>query len=392
MKKLIMLMTAAILVIAMLMPASVLGAGPVPKYVENGDTICQDNVDAPYIEGKNEWHWVINKLDPTTAAPSKIVAHFETAGDVDVLLEKVTGGVAHYTLADYLDDELVYPYACAEANNGSFSYNRFNLSHRPDGNGGNGGGPKATLTVGKYYDSNANGKHDPGERLLEGWKINVAGVDNVTTYSASVNVGTYGIFEYMPCEPNWVFSGANVTGTSTYTIDDGFVSVTLAKDNVVTVMFGNYCQKPSGGKTIGFWSNRNGQALITSGNLTALRDLNLVSKNGNPFNPTTAAQVRDWLLKADAVNMAYMLSAQLAAMKLNVLSGFVDGNAFYVPYGGTIDALMTEANNALGLDGNTPSGDSNRSSQEKLKCWLDELNNGASVIPSNPCDFTFDCD
>jgi hypothetical protein len=40
--------------------------------------------------------------------------------------------------------------------------------------------------------------------------------------------------------------------------------------------FGNVCLMPgTGGKTLGFWSNKNGQALITSSDVTALNALNL---------------------------------------------------------------------------------------------------------------------
>ena len=60
--------------------------------------------------------------------------------------------------------------------------------------------------------------------------------------------------------------------------------------------------------------------------------LNLRNANGSHFNPTTYAQFKTWILNATATNMAYMLSAQLAAMKLNVLNGFVDGAAvIYAP-------------------------------------------------------------
>ena len=54
-----------------------------------------------------------------------------------------------------------------------------------------------------------------------------------------------------------------------------------------------------------------------------LRNLNLRNADGSNFDPTTPAQVKTWLSKATATNMAYMLSAQLAAMALNVNNGKV---------------------------------------------------------------------
>src|SRR5207248_7524335 len=87
--------------------------------------------------------------------------------------------------------------------------------------------------------------------------------------------------------------------------------------------FGNVCLGPGGGHTRGCWSNRNGQAIMNDGGtlapeLALLSGLCLADANGNNFDPTTYDQFRTWLLNANAVNMAYMLSAQLAAMELNV--------------------------------------------------------------------------
>ena len=51
--------------------------------------------------------------------------------------------------------------------------------------------------------------------------------------------------------------------------------------------------------------------------------------NGTVHNFTNSySAFRTWLLGANATNMAYMLSAQWAALKLDVNFNFVDGNAF----------------------------------------------------------------
>jgi hypothetical protein len=120
-----------------------------------------------------------------------------------------------------------------------------------------------------------------------------------------------------------------------------------------------------------------------------LSALNLRNADGSHFNPTTYPQFRTWLLAATAENMAYMLSAQLAAMALNEEAGFVNAGDFYIPFGGTIGDLMADADAALDADGFTPAGDSNRALQEELKDHLDELNNGAQVVPAIPCAATF---
>jgi hypothetical protein len=164
--------------------------------------------------------------------------------------------------------------------------------------------------------------------------------------------------------------------------------------NVVTgqtqsVTFGNYCKVPSGGLTLGFWSNKNGQALITAADLLALRNLNLRNGDGSNFEPSTNPQVKAFLLGANAVNMANMLSAQLAAMTLNIRHGFVDPNAFDLCSNKTVGQLVADANTSLGANGLTFTGSPDRAAQEAMKNCIDALNNGGPVIPTTPCTRTF---
>ncbi|HEY9399907.1 MAG TPA: hypothetical protein VIP76_00155, partial [Luteimonas sp.] len=159
--------------------------------------------------------------------------------------------------------------------------------------------------------------------------------------------------------------------------------------------FGNYCTKPSGGRTPGFWSNQNGlNKLMDGGTLapefTLLSNLNLRDANGLDFDPVTYPQFRTWLLASTATNMAYKLSSHLAAMRLNVEGGFVNGNRIYAPFGGTINQLMTLANNSLLSDPLTPDGHPERAYQEQLKNYLDALNNGAAVVSPSPCAYSFE--
>jgi len=250
--------------------------------------------------------------------------------------------------------------------------------------------PQAELSIVKFYDADADGAWDLGEPELLDWYVAIDGEPYLTPFSGNVSAGTYNITESVPIEPSWVASGITVEGTEDYSIvSNTEVHVTLAADDDVTVYFGNYCLVPSGGKTLGFWSNKNGKALFGDDDLAAMVTLNLRSANGTHFDPANYAAFKTWLLSAKATNMAYMLSAQLAAMRLNVLNGFVDGNAFYIPYAGTINELIAEADAALAADGYTPAGDPNRSAQETLKNYLDALNNGASVVNPEPCTYTF---
>ncbi|HZM00977.1 MAG TPA: hypothetical protein VFD43_12075 [Planctomycetota bacterium] len=133
------------------------------------------------------------------------------------------------------------------------------------------------------------------------------------------------------------------------------------------------------GKTIGFWGNPNGAVLIEAGDfLDVLPSLHLVDERGNPFATHDIEEFQDWLQQANAFNMAYMLSAQLAAMKFNVLAGFVDErecvlrtNTGELP----VDRLIEEAIEALIEDPYTPPGDDHRRKQAELKNLLDAANN-----------------
>ena len=109
--------------------------------------------------------------------------------------------------------------------------------------------------------------------------------------------------------------------------------------------------------------------------------------------PITKQQLKSWLLGANATNMAYMLSAQLAAMVLNVRHGFVSASALiYAP--GTLSAnaagfatvgdVISEANTELGLHGSTLSGSPYRAYQEALKNALDNANNNKTFVQPDP--------
>jgi hypothetical protein len=134
----------------------------------------------------------------------------------------------------------------------------------------------------------------------------------------------------------------------------------------------------AGGRTPGFWSNKNGQALITAADLQGLRDLCLRNANGTHFDPTVKASFGKWLTKSNAKNMANKLSAQLAATYLNVQHGFTNPNVV-VDGSLTVNALIIYANSLLCADGNTPARHPNRAEQERVKDILDRINNGLSV-------------
>lgn len=248
----------------------------------------------------------------------------------------------------------------------------------------------AELGVLKFYDADADGQNDAGEPLIVGWKIHIMdGIDYIryTPVVIYLDPDIYTVSEFLPVEPNWMAT----TPTS--------VSVTLSEESPsALVEFGNVCLGAGGGLTLGFWSNKNGQALIGLMDLAALSALNLRNAEGTNFDTSDKKAFRTWILSATAENMAYMLSAQMAAMDLNVWKGFVNGDALIYAPGvaganslgfATVNQVLYQANYMLGLYGTAYAGDPWRAHMEALKNALDAANNNTNFVQSTPCPFTF---
>lgn len=264
-------------------------------------------------------------------------------------------------------------------------------------------GGEVAITGFKFYDTNTNGVPEAGEPLIGGWKIvktppTTGDVDFTETTTPSIgqysflvepNSGDYTITEVPPTGFFPVGIWLPTTPTSG--------TVTVGSTDMAGPDFGNVCVGPGGGRTLGFWSNKNGQALFGNDDLALMVSLNLRNANGSDFDPASYAAFRTWLLNATATNMAYMLSAQLAAMELNVNNGFVSGGSLIYAPGtasanaagfATVSAIMEEANIALGTDGLTLAGSPNRAYQEALKNALDLANNNKTFVQPQPCAFT----
>jgi hypothetical protein len=247
----------------------------------------------------------------------------------------------------------------------------------------------------KFYDVNTNGVQDAGEAGIEDWLIDVTNGSTTTvateadgSYSVDVEPGTYDVAEQQAA--GWIQTGPD---------GGSYEDVAVAADQQVTGLdFGNVCVGEGGGKTKGYWTNRNGAnrfATDSAAALTLLQNLNLRNEDGSNFQPTSYGQFRTWLRGARSVNQAYMLSAQLAAMALNVHFGLVDGTQFvYAPdvdganAAGfiTVDDLIADADAALAADGLTKKGDPNRAEQADLSRALDRANNNLTFVQAGPDD------
>jgi hypothetical protein len=262
--------------------------------------------------------------------------------------------------------------------------------------------PPVVIFGEKFYDTNTNGVHDGSEPVIAGWRIEkqppnsadvtYTGTNGQYSFIVDPNSGLYTISE-VPPPPGWYpATGAKWLNT---TARSG--NVTVESSDVHGPDFGNVCLGPGGGLTLGFWSNKNGQRLFTTSDLTYLVGRNLRNANGSNFDPTSYSAFRSWLLSATATNMSYMLSAQMSAMILNVRHGKVNGNALIYAPGttsangagfATVNALLTEANTELGLHGYVVAAGATRTYQEALKNAFDKANNNLNFVQSGPCAFT----
>lgn len=246
-----------------------------------------------------------------------------------------------------------------------------------------------TLNVMKFYDADTSGTFNAGDVEITGWEVKVGAQSSFpmtaetkfTPVSIIVDPGCYTAQE--GDATGWIHTTAKID------------SAAVVAGGETTIRFGNVCLGAGGGLTLGFWSNKNGQALITATDLQHLRDdFCLRNADGSQFNPTTNAQVRSFLLGASATNMSNMLSAQLTAMYLNVAHGFVNGGALVfagsnpsgcnVPVNGagfiSINALIADASAELCASGLVLSGNPERACQEFKKNTLDKANNNLNFV------------
>jgi hypothetical protein len=255
---------------------------------------------------------------------------------------------------------------------------------------------RASVSVTTFYDTNANGVRDEGEQDLMGWRFHVFSHDNLqlnkaTPKLALIKRGVYTLVESSAREPNWVHTSPSQ------------LEYTLEEYATAFIDWGNVSIGAGGANAVTFWAVRDGQALITTADLAFMSSLYLRNANGADFNPPTNRALANWLLKATTTNMAYMLSAQLAAMELNVRHSYVNGSALvYAPglllYGTaglnstgfiSINDLMAAAAAEVQAHGVTTSGSPDRARQEALKNALDDANNNKNFTQSSLGTFSF---
>jgi type IX secretion system substrate protein len=119
----------------------------------------------------------------------------------------------------------------------------------------------------------------------------------------------------------------------------------------------------------------------------------LCNADGTDFDPYTYTQLSTYLKGASAKNMAYILSAQLASMFLNIEMGYVDGNNAYIYTPGcvwwsnfvNVYNLMTYTNYYLAYKTTADGKHPDRGYLECLKIAFDNGNNNLTFVQPHPC-------
>jgi hypothetical protein len=306
------------------------------------------------------------------------------------------------------------------------------------GAGSGGGGDTVGIGGVKYYDADTSSTFTPGDTLIPGFRIALTtstGTETIQTdatgaWAKVLAIGsTFSVCEVLPdgippgaTQPiKWIQTAPLLTDTlagGAFVYNDpvtgGRCWSDTATADTIGLDFGNVCLGAGGGNTLGFWSNKNGQSRIAANSpngLTFLALKPLVNGVGMDVTPfANYAGFRSWILGATATNMAYMLSAQYAAMLLNVNVGrtpstkvspdtLVYAGAATVPVACSaapisakvnaagfikIGDLLSAADAALSVTGGNvvvaPDVNGLRACQEYLKDALDNANNNANFV------------
>jgi hypothetical protein len=251
----------------------------------------------------------------------------------------------------------------------------------------------ATLSGLVFADTNNDGQVDFGEHGIPGVAITLAGTDDLgraitigkVTDSDGAYVfdvfdrlrpGTYRVTESQPAGYN---SGINSVGTVNGTVDgtivdqalDQIAGITLGKgDDGINYNFG---ERPTSGSPlqhgqtagIGFWNNKNGQALIKSlngsagatalGNWLATTFPNMFGTSAGSNNLTAATNTQVATFFQSKFNVKYQkLDAQVlaTALAVYVTKTSLAGGTYAAPYGFLVsDGGTDSATWSVGTDG-----------------------------------------
>lgn len=241
-----------------------------------------------------------------------------------------------------------------------------------------------------FYDANADGWNNDG-LPMEGIAFTIT--DTLTGETTPVQYsGADGRFCFTSLTQGYY--------TVTQTVPSGYLptgktSQGISSTEFNTLRFGNVCLGGAGARDIGFWINKHGEEIV---NNSWLKDylyfymlwLNLYTADGMPFHPANYLELKTWMQRANSKNMAYMVSAQMAAMYLNLVTGLVDQTRpVYTP---GIDnnfmytwRLIDHVNKVLATNGYSVGDRSNHAMLESLKALLEQANSDLTFVQAKPC-------
>lgn len=138
------------------------------------------------------------------------------------------------------------------------------------------------------------------------------------------------------------------------------------------------CTQLTGAFTLGYYSNKNGQATITPADLAFLNGLVLVDYSGTDLTWASNKAFGNWLLNATAKNMSYMISAQLATLELNIRHnpvGWADKTVCEDALGRTIQQIADDAEAFVAANHVVLGSSAVRADGDAIETLLDEINN-----------------
>ena len=135
--------------------------------------------------------------------------------------------------------------------------------------------PACYITVKKFYDSNANGKWDPGEKEKPGWDIAITSPEAIsnthyTSCTVLVYPGKWKVEER--CEEPWEQTALIINGVPQNPISL-FKEIDVVKGGIYEVIFGNICTSTVDFDTKGYWHNKNGLQEITQDDIDYVNKL-----------------------------------------------------------------------------------------------------------------------
>ena len=250
------------------------------------------------------------------------------------------------------------------------------------------------ICLNKFYDANVNRSRDYGEEPMSGVQFTLTG--NGITQTQTTGSDGKAVFTNLP-DGLYVIT-ENVPAGYYTTAWSNAQSIYLSNFNLILDV-GNVCLGAGGAKGIGYWTSKNGEAALKNSGkldyiLSTLRYYySLRNADGSDFDPNTYDELKRWMQGANAKNMTYMLSAQLAAMFLNTELGLVDSYNSYIYTPGCswwgnfmgINNLMWYTNYYLWFSTTVDGKNPQRDYLECLKNAFDNANNNLTFVQPHPC-------